>query len=460
MTKPNLIINLKPTKKQRIMWKLLNDDKTKFLLFGGGAGGAKSWLGCEWLLTMCAKYPGTKWFIGRNELKRLMGSTYITMLKVFRWHKIPPTAYKLNSQYNYIEFWNGSRIDLIDVAYKPNDPMYERFGSLEYTGGWLEEVGEIKKKAFEMLKSRIGRHMNKEYNIMSKVFLTCNPKKNWVYHKFYKPWKEDKLDDNCCFIQSLYNDNPYTASEYGENLKSIEDPVLRERLMNGNWEYSEDDSNLMQYEKIINIFSNQFVKDLGGNTYLTVDPARFGKDRAVLILWHGFYIKKIWFYDKSNQKWLQEKIESICQQHHIPYSNVAIDEDGIGGGLVDNLYGVVGFLNGSSPVEEVFENIQETKKYGYKNLRSQCYFKLSEKVNKNQIGCYPEIPEDVKELIIQELEAIKRKDCEQNEKKLQVIGKDEIKENIGHSPDFSDCMMQRMIFELGERAVGEVGVVW
>ena len=50
----------------------LEDNETRYVIFGGAAGGGKSWLICEWLLTKCIQYPGSKWFIARGELKRLM----------------------------------------------------------------------------------------------------------------------------------------------------------------------------------------------------------------------------------------------------------------------------------------------------------------------------------------------------------------------------------------------------
>ena len=82
-------ININPSKKQHEAYSKLNDNSTKETLYGGAAGGGKSWLGCEWLLVNCLRYPKTKWFIGREELKRLRASTYQTLLKVRQHHNIP-----------------------------------------------------------------------------------------------------------------------------------------------------------------------------------------------------------------------------------------------------------------------------------------------------------------------------------------------------------------------------------
>ncbi len=462
--------------KQALAWKRLKDKTTQFILFGGGAGGGKSWVGCEWLLIMCITCPGTKWYIGRNELKRIMKSTFITFLKVCKMHGIPDNCWKLNSQYNYIQFWNGSRIDLIDVAYKPADPMYERFGSEEYTSGWLEEAGEIEFQAFDVLKSRIGRHLNDKYNIFPKMLLTCNPKKNWLYFEFYDLDKKGILPEDYCFIKSLYNDNPYTAEKYGNLLAKIKDPVMRARLKDGLWEYDEDEAALMSYENILAIFDKDFERGYNNECYLSVDVARGGRDKAVFTLWQGYFIRKVWYYDKTTPApdylrdktvFIEKKIISICEQWHISRNRVVVDQDGVGGGVVDHLPGVYAFVNGGRPVTEFDDEKkyreQETDKYFYKNLRSQCYFKLAELVREGKIGCYPEVSPDVRNWIIQELEAIKKKDVMDNEKKFQVISKEEIEKVIGRSPDFSDAMMMRCVFGLGmpdEEGIGEVELVW
>ena len=213
---------IRPTPKQELAWDKLTDETTKFLLFGGGAGGGKTWLFCEWLLVWAYFYPGSRAFIARNELKRLMNSTFVTWGKVCAHHGIPAADWSLDGKYNVIRFANGSTIDLLDVAYKPTDPDYERFGSTEYSHGFGEEVSEWHFKAFDVLKSRIGRHKvicdGENITPPPKLGLSCNPSKGWPRRIFYDPFVAGTLPPQYAFIQSLYSDNPYTAAQYGEQL--------------------------------------------------------------------------------------------------------------------------------------------------------------------------------------------------------------------------------------------------
>jgi len=437
-----LKLKIKPTYKQSLVWFKLFDRITKFIMFGGGAGGGKSWLICDWLLYMCLKYPGTKWFIGREELKRIMGSTYLTFCKVAKFHNVDRKGWDLNGQYNYIQFTNGSRIDLLDMKYLPSDPLYERFGSMEFTGGALEEVGEIHFSGFDVLKSRVGRWDNIKYDIPSKILLTCNPKKNWAYRLFYKPWRDGKLDKDKCFVESLYYDNPYTAKQYKENLSSITDKVMKQRLMFGLWEYDTDPSRLFNYESIIDMFTNN-VKQ--GVTYCTVDQSGRGRDKAVITLWRGLYIYKIIAFKEGISSM---QLDNILQVEQIPRSRCLADEDGVGFGLVKDLPGIKGFVNNATPIKEHKEAIDQDKIVtNYANLKSQCWHLLANYVNSSKIGIYRDIPQEYKDLLIEDLDAMKQINIGKDQP-FRVSTKENIFDDLKRSSDIGDTLMFRMFFEL------------
>ena len=422
-------IRLSPTYKQHIAWEALKTHSVVFL--GGGAGGGKSWWLCETRLVNCYLYPGYKSFIAREELKRLMASTYLTWCKVCQYHKIPRDDWSLNGQYNYIEFKNGSRIDLLDVKYLPSDPLYERFGSLEYSDGAIEETGEIHFLAYDVLKTRIGRHLNKELGIIPTMALTGNPKKNWTYTTFYLPSKNGTIPENITFIQSLYNDNPYTSYEYGIQLAGIKDKSTKERLMFGNWDYDDDPNTLINFETITNMFSNIYADK--GRKKIVADIARYGSDRAIITAWEGFILFEYIVFDISSTEQIKNAINALRIKNNIQLSDIICDEDGVGGGVVDGLR-CKGFVNNSKAFNPV-----------YQNLKSECGYKLAEFADKIYIAC--DLPEKEIEMIHQELGMLKTYDADKDGR-LRILPKEKIKENIGRSPDWLDVFIMRMYFEV------------
>jgi phage terminase large subunit len=72
-------------------------------------------------------------------------------------------------------------------------------------------------------------------------------------------------------------------------------------------------------------------------------------------------------------------------------------------------------------------------------------------VNEGKIGVEGITIED-KEKLIAELEQIKQKDIDKDST-IKIIGKDVIKQNIGRSPDNSDMLMMRMIFEINKKPI-------
>jgi hypothetical protein len=438
-------INLNPSAKQHEAYQKLNDETTKEVLYGGSAGGGKSWLGCEWLIINCIRYPNTKWFIGREELKRLRSSTFQTLLKVRQFHGLPQDYWRYQGQDNYIEFPNGSRIDLLDLQHKPSDPMYERFGSLEYTGGWIEEGGEINFGAYDVLKTRIGRWYNTEYNLLPKLLITCNPKRNWMYDEFIQPYRANKLPLSMAFVPALVTDNPYIDKEYIVNLNNIKDESKRERLLHGNWDYDNDPTRIYSDDGIENLNTNEFIKPVG-KTYITCDVARFGADKTVIMVWDGFVIIDIYIIDKSGIDEVVLTIRQMANKYNVARTNIVVDQDGVGGGAVDILR-AKGFTNNAKAIVNKF------KQENYKNLKAQCYFKSAERVNNYGVYVSANVANKCWQELKEELAAIKQDKPDSDEIRLGIIPKDKIKESIGRSPDFSDCFMMREYFELAKKSV-------
>lgn len=443
-------ITIRPTPKQHQVYQALNDPKITDVFFGGGAGGGKTWLICESKLINALRFPGYRSYIAREELKRLMQSTFVTWSKVCQHHQIPDGTWKLNGQYNYIEFNNGSRIDLLDAKFAPTDPLYERFGSLEYTDGAIEEAGEIHPLFRDVMKSRIGRHKNAEFNLHPSTLITGNPKKNWTYIEFYKPWKNKTLPKNKAFIQALYNDNEHTAKIYGSQLAQLSDMKLKQRLMLGNWEYEDDPNALIEYESMVDMFTNS-VED--GDNYISADIARYGKDKTVVYIWKGLKVIKILIWQKQGIDQTIDKLKQLATDEKIPYSHIVVDEDGIGGGVVDGMRGIKGFIANSSPINPINSLIEQN----YRNLKTQCYYLLADYINAHKIAI---VTDDIvfKETIIEELEQVKSKDSDKDTK-VQIMPKDEVKEVLGRSPDYSDTLMMRMIFEL-KKVTNEITFQW
>jgi hypothetical protein len=412
----------------------LKDSITKEILYGGAAGGGKSALGVLWLIEQCQAYPSTRWLMGRSKLKTLKETTLNTFFELTSNLKLS-TSYNYNSQTGVITWTNGSEILLKDLYSYPADPNFDSLGSLEITGAFIDECNQISFKAWQIVTSRIRYKLN-EYNLTPKILGTCNPAKNWTYSKFYLPTSAGTITETRKFIQSLPTDNPNLPPSYLDSLLAL-DENSKQRLYYGNWEFDNDPARLIDFDKIQNIFTNDFVD--AGDMYISADIARYGSDKMVILVWSGFRVIEIFTLDKSSITETAEAIKSLMNKHRVPLSNVIADEDGVGGGVVD-IVRCKGFVNNSKALKEENNNVE------YQNLKTQCYYKLAELIQSNKlfIDCNNA---DTQDIISKELEQVKRDKIDQDGK-LRILPKEKVKELIGHSPDYSDALAMRFYFDL------------
>lgn len=422
--------NFKPLTRQSEALKFLSvDSDVETILYGGAAGGGKTMLGCMWQILRRLKYPGTRSLIGRAKLDTLKKTTMATFFQVA--HEIGLKAgedFIYNQQSHIIKFSNGSEIILADLFLYPSDPMMTDLGGLEVTDVFIDEATEITEKAYSIVSSRIRYKLN-EFGLKPKILLTCNPSKGWIYNQFYLPYKNQNLPSHRAFVQALPGDNIHLPDSYVTSLTRLPE-ADRKRLLEGDWEFDNSSDRLYMYDELIRCFREPMNV---GEGYITADIARLGKDRTVLCVWKGLSCIDIIILKQKRQDEVKAEIQRLMNQHGIKLSNVLADADGVGGGLVDSLR-CREFMNGSKAVRGT----------QYMNLKADCYFRLGELIDKNEIT----LPIKYQEDIVKELELVRRVDPDK-EGKLRVTSKDTISQRTGGiSPDIADAIMMRAYFEL------------
>lgn len=433
-----LKFNTHGNEKQKEVCRHWNNPDVFDVAYGGAKATGKSYLGCSLIFGDALTYPETHYFIARKKLNDLRKFTIPSIYEVFQGWGLGRDYYRFNGADNFFTLYNQSKVFLLEASYQPSDSLYMRFGSMQMTRGWIEEAGEFEVAAKNNLAASIGRWKNDVYKIPGKLLQTCNPSKNYLYRDYYKKHRDGTLEEWKRFVQALPEDNKKLAEGYLQNLRRSLSTNEKERLLFGNWEYDDDPAALINYEAIVNIFTNAFVKGTG-KRYITADVARFGKDTTVIRVWDGLVcILRIELKKKKTTE-VANEIRKIATDYQVPMSNVVIDEDGIGGGVVDLLPGCKGFVANSSPINpKPGEN--------YENLLAQCSFLLAEKINANLIY-EPHAEPEVKDKLTEELEQLKQKHMDKDIKK-GIVPKDKVKELIGRSPDDRDTYIMRMYFEL------------
>ena len=426
-------IEITPTKRQSEAWRYLTDNKTNIVTFGGRAGGGKSYLGVLWAVTLCLQYKGIRFLIGRTVLTQLRLTTLNTLFELLNSMGLKSGEhFNYNGQSNVLTFYNKSEIIFKDLQYNPSDPNYDSLGSLEITAAFIDEAAQITSLAYNIVKSRIRYKLN-EYNLIPKVLMTCNPSNNWIKKDFYLPYIQGKLEENKVFIPSLPMDNPHLPDSYIQMLKELP-PQQRRRLLEGDWDYLDENDSLFKFDEISgSVF--RMIPNPQDKKYMTIDVARFGDDRSVVMIWVGLVVVECHVYRKLSTVELSSQIQDLMRSHGIHPNQCVVDSDGVGGGVADQIR-ATNFINNSSPLHG----------QNFSNLKSQCYVKLSDLFREGKISINLLEPSLIDDLT-QELLAVKLKDIDKDNK-VAVQSKDEMKRMLGKSPDLSDCLMMRMLPEV------------
>ena len=226
-------IKLAVTKKQ----KSFIDATESEVLFGGAAGGGKSYGQMVDALLFAMKYPGSKQLILRRTFAELDKSLIRTSLSLF-----PRELYALNSSTHTGKFKNGS---IIDFGYCMTENDVYQYQSAEYDVIRFDELTHFTEGQYIYLISRV-RGAN---SFPKQIKSSTNPGgvgHGWVKKRFIDKRERGKSfvgEDGMrrIFIPSLLDDNRFLCEgdpDYRKRLLALPERE-KQALLYGDWDIFE-----------------------------------------------------------------------------------------------------------------------------------------------------------------------------------------------------------------------------
>ena len=267
-----MTIDLKVTKKQ----KEFIDAKEGEVLFGGAAGGGKSYGQAVDALLFALKYPNSKQLILRRSFAELDKSLIRTTLSMY-----PREIYSFNSSTHTGRFKNGS---LIDFGYCATENDVYQYQSAEYDVIRFDELTHFTENQYVYLLSRV-RGVG---NIPQQVKSSTTPGgvgHGWVKARFVDPAPYGKSfvgDDGMkrIFIPALLSDNKFLSEgdpKYRERLLALPERE-RKALLYGDWNIFEGQY-FTEFNPKIHVIA-PFEIPSGWRKFRTVD---YGLDRLACL---------------------------------------------------------------------------------------------------------------------------------------------------------------------------------
>lgn len=246
------------------------------------------------------------------------------------------------------------------------------------------------------------------------------------------------------FITSM----AFITGDYADNeILKVSDPKYLNRIsarggasthndIIGKWEDVDDTTGLLTMEDMYAFFDN--TEQRNGIMRASADVALTG-DFMVLFAFDGYHVCDMEAWRGVPTDEIRTFIDAFLYKNNVRYENFTYDSNGLGLWLKD-------MFKGAQP----FNNKSKASNSNWKNLKSECAdmfvrdirerkFSIDEQILKRTFTDKKKNKFVVEDRLMEERRALQRK--ENNGECFEIISKQQMKTEVGHSPDFIEALM-------------------
>lgn len=305
-------MNLQITKKQ----KSFIDAECDEVLYGGAAGGGKSFGQIIDSFICAIKYPGIRQLILRTSFPELERSLIMLALEI-----IPRACYKYNASKHTLTFYNGSKTEFGFLSSDSATTMYQ---SAEYDIIRFDELTHFSEYQYTYMQSRI-RGVN---SFPKQIKCSTNPGSvghGWVKARFIDPMPPGEVfyegGRSRIFIPAKVQDNAFLMKsdpDYVKRLKALPENE-KKALLYGDW----------------NIFEGQFFREFSRERHVVVPfeippyyrrfaSLDYGLDMTACLLYAVSDLGEVFVYKEFCRENLTlseaaREIKALCEGEKISY---------------------------------------------------------------------------------------------------------------------------------------------